>query len=66
MRVINSLSKGKKAKSPRSAFFSDLMKELAGDSGDGIAQDLVSKDFDNFRKKMHRAVENIIKKNAAS
>lgn len=66
MRVILSMSKGKakskKAKSPRSAFFSELMKELAGDKGDAIAENLVNGNLQEFTDKMRTVVANIVER----
>lgn len=36
--VSKSKPKGSKAKSPRQQFFSELMKRLAGDSGNAVAE----------------------------
>lgn len=64
VKVIISLSKGKKSKgkSPRSQFFSELMKELAGDKGDAIAENLVNGNLQEFSDKMRTAVENIVER----
>ena len=47
--------------SPRSRFFSLLMRELAGHDGDEMANALIDKDMDKFRKMMGDVTDNIVR-----
>lgn len=47
-----STSKGKKIKSNRQVFFSALMKRLAGDQGNEVADAFVKNDKDKFKSMM--------------
>lgn len=60
VRLKKSESNVSNRASPRSAFFSMLMKELSGSDGSQVADFLVKKDMDKFRKSMHAITENII------
>jgi hypothetical protein len=52
-------SKGKKHHTPRQAFFSLLMKELAGDTGNEVAEMLVKGDDKAFKAKMREIADNV-------
>lgn len=54
-----SVSKGKKPKSNRSAFFSKLMGKLAGDRGNKVSDLFVKQDTDGFKKEMLQIVDEI-------
>lgn len=58
--LLKSESRGKKKHaSPRSAFYSLLMKSLAGERGDNLAEALVSKDMDKFRDLMGELADDV-------
>lgn len=59
--MLKSESRGKKKKhaSPRSAFYSLLMKSLAGERGDDLAEALTNKDMDKFRDLMGELADDV-------
>lgn len=59
MRLFISTSKKRKHNSNRSAFFSRLMTNLAGDTGNHIADLLVEQKIDEFKAEMQKVVDKI-------
>lgn len=62
MKIVMSVSKGKKPKNNRSQLLSALMKGLGGDTGDSIANAFVGSDVDAFKSAMSKIVEELTSK----
>ena len=64
-----STSKSKKPKSPRSIFYSKLMKNLGGETGDNLANAFTKGESDKFRTLMQELcdkMEEVVDKQAST
>lgn len=67
MKTLISLSKkSKKEKSPRQKFYSLLMTQLGGETGDNLAESLTSGKFDKFQEQMADVAKKIADKASKS